>query len=156
MGFRPWFHLPGFHFGTGFLSHSHLLPHSSVSKPRTHKSGQHIPCVVSLKGRGLSTKTRGLSNVRMLILESATFIDSNSPMNKSCSNTKCPLSILIPFEGDPLSRGPVGYAPVGYALQMNVEPPLGSFWEMDPHFGFLPLVCLVAPSHPLSFLPFSV
>ena len=34
-GFGPCFHLPGFHFGTGFLSHSHMWAISQHDHPHT-------------------------------------------------------------------------------------------------------------------------
>ena len=41
-GFGPWFHLPGFHFCTGFLSHSHLV----FRKVNTF--AQKGPCLVEI------------------------------------------------------------------------------------------------------------
>ena len=36
-GFGPCFHLPGFHCGTGFLSHSHILYFEDTTAPRLYQ-----------------------------------------------------------------------------------------------------------------------
>ena len=62
-GFGPCFHLPGFHFGTGFLSHSQLVGHliGTFMRPssiwvlthlRRHVLGHRCPFLVWLNNRG--------------------------------------------------------------------------------------------------------
>ena len=56
-GFGPCFHLPGFHFGTGFLSHSHIGPSCPLSLQKegslvSQKVGlPHFPQAVSPEKR---------------------------------------------------------------------------------------------------------